>query len=94
METTPDNEAPRLRHLVRTFNLETAVGRARVARDAVRWQDATTRRAHAREEEQRDPRAAARLSRVRSALTQLLRVVGGRDLSVHGASSSVTRTLF
>ena len=31
--------------------LETAVGRARVGCDAVRWQGATTLRAHAREEE-------------------------------------------
>ena len=65
------------------FNLETAVGRARVGRDAVRWQGATTRRAHAREEEQRRQRAAARLNRVRSALTQTVRVVVGRDLSIH-----------
>ena len=33
------------------FNLETAVGRVRVGRDAVRWQGATTLRAHARETE-------------------------------------------
>ena len=31
------------------------------------WQDATTLRAHAREEEQRSQRAAARLNRLRSA---------------------------
>ena len=66
-----------------TFNLETAVGRARVGRAAVRWQGATTLRAHAREEEQRRQRAAARLNRVRSALTQTVRVAVGRDLSVH-----------
>ena len=35
------------------FNLETAVGRARVSCGAVGWQGATTLRAHAREEEQR-----------------------------------------
>ena len=34
-----------------SFNLETAVGRARVGRDAARWQGATTLRAHAREAE-------------------------------------------
>ena len=52
--------------------LDSAVGRARVGGDAVRWQGETTRRAHAREEEQRGQRAAALLNRVRSALTQLV----------------------
>ena len=66
--------------------LETAVGRARVGRDAVRWQDVTTLRAHAREAEQRGQRAAARLNRVRSALTQEVRVIVGTNLSVHAAS--------
>ena len=55
--------------LVCGLNLETAVGRVRVGCDAVRWQDATTLRAPAREAEQRRQRAAARLTRVRSALT-------------------------
>jgi hypothetical protein len=54
-----------------------------VGRDAVRWQGATTLRACAREEEQRGQRAAARLNRVRSALTQIVRVVVNIDLSVH-----------
>jgi hypothetical protein len=63
--------------------LETAVGRARVGRDAVRWQGATLLRAHAREEEQRGQRAAARLNRACSALTQVVTVVVSRDLSVH-----------
>ena len=69
------------------LNLETAVGRARVGRDAVRWQDVTTLRAHVREAEQRRQRAAARLNRVRSALTQqMVRVVMGTNLRVHAAS--------
>ena len=70
----------------RWLNLETAVGRARVGRDAVRWQDVTTLRAHAREAEQRGQRAVARLNRVRSALTQEVRVVMATNLSVHAAS--------
>ena len=67
------------------FNLETAVGRARVSCDAVGWQGQAqacpalrlgwTLRAHAREEEQRSQRAAARLNRVRSALTQPVKAV-------------------
>ena len=68
------------------FNLETAVGRARVGRDAVRWQGETTLRAPAREAEQRSQRAAARRNRVRSALTQEVRVVMATNLSVHAAS--------
>ena len=51
------------------MTLETAVGRARVGRDAVRWQ--------------RGQRAVARLNRVRSAFTQEVRVVVGINLSVH-----------
>jgi hypothetical protein len=50
--------------------LETAVGRARMGCDAVGWQGVTTRRAHARKEEQRRQHATALLNRVRSALTQ------------------------
>ena len=57
-----------------------------MGRDAVRWQDVTTLRAPAREAEQRGQRAAARLNRVRSALTQEVRVVVGINLSVHEAS--------
>ena len=63
--------------------LETAVGRARVGCDAVGWQGATTLRAHAREEEQRGQRAAARLNRVRSALTQPVKVVVRRQANIH-----------
>ena len=63
--------------------LETAVGRARVSCDAVGWQDATTLRAYAREEKQRGQRAAARLNRVRSALTQPVKVVVRNKVSIH-----------
>ena len=63
--------------------LETAVGRARVGRDAVRWQGATTLRAHAREEEQRGQRAAARLNRVRSAVTLEVKVVVSCGVNGH-----------
>ena len=51
-----------------------------MGRDAVPWQGATPLRPPAREEELRVQRAAARLNRVRSALTQMLKVVVGRDL--------------
>ncbi|MFM8898846.1 MAG: hypothetical protein ACKOF9_02730 [Burkholderiales bacterium] len=56
------------------FNLNPAVGRARVGCDAVRWQGATTLRARAREKEQRGQRAASLLNRVRSAFTQPVKV--------------------
>ena len=49
----------------------------------MRWQGATTLRAHAREEKQRRQRAAARLDRVRSALTQVVNSVVGTKLNVH-----------
>ena len=64
-------------------NLETAVGRARVGRDAVRWQGATTLRAHAREKEQRHQRAAARPNRVRSAVTLRVKLVVGTKVNIH-----------
>jgi hypothetical protein len=57
-----------------SFNLDPAVGRARVGCDAVRWQGVTTLRARAREEEQRRQRTAARLNRVCSALTPSVKV--------------------
>ena len=63
--------------------LETAVGRARMGCDAVRWQGAATTRAPAREEEQRGQRAAARLNRVRSALTQQVNPVVATKVNVH-----------
>ena len=47
------------------------------------WQGATTLRAHAREEEQRGQRAAARLNRVRSALTQPVQVVVRQKSNIH-----------
>jgi hypothetical protein len=64
------------------INLRTAVGRARVGRDAVRWQGATTLRAHAREEEQRRQRTVARLNRVRSALTRMVMVIVSSERSI------------
>ena len=51
--------------------------------DAVGWQGVTTLRAHAREEEQRSQRAAAQLNRVRSALTQPVKVVVRKKLNIH-----------
>ncbi len=63
--------------------LETAVGRARVGRDGVRWQGATTLRAHAREKEQRRQRAPVRLNRVRSAVTQEVKVVVDTKARIH-----------
>ena len=63
--------------------LDSAVGRARAGCDVVGWQGATTLRAHAREEKQRRQRAAARLDRVRSALTQVVNAVVGTKLNVH-----------
>ena len=54
------------------MNLETAVGRARVGRNGVRWKGATTLWAYAHEEKQRGQRAPGRLNRVRSALTRLV----------------------
>ena len=65
------------------LNLETAVGRARAGCAAVRWQGATTPRARARKEEQRGQRAAARLDRVRSAVTHVVMGDVGAKVSVH-----------
>ena len=72
-------------HKRASLNLETAVGRARVGCDAVRWQGATTLRARAREEEQRGQRAAARLNRVRSAVTPTVTVDVSSEINVHAA---------
>ena len=71
-----------LRHQQRLLNLETAVGRARVGCAAGRGQGATRLRAHAREEEQRGQRGVARLTRARSAVTQLVKVIVGTNVSV------------
>ena len=65
------------------FNLETAVGRARVGGDAVRWQGATTLRAPTRKEEQRRQRDAAPLNRVRSAVTHEVKAGVGRKVCIH-----------
>ncbi len=60
-------------HCVVVFNLETAVGRARVGVWQARWQGVTTPQANACKEEQRRQRACQTLNRVRSALTQQVR---------------------
>ena len=49
--------------------LETAVGRARVGCDGVRWHGEPTLRAPERKEKQRRKQAPARLTRVRLAVT-------------------------
>ena len=51
--------------------------------DAVRWQGVTTLRAHARKEEQRSQRAAARLNRVCSARTKLDLALEAKKVSIH-----------
>ncbi len=66
--------------------LETAVGRARVGGQAVRWQGVTTLRARAREEEQRRQRGACPFNRVRSALTPKVTFIVGAKVNVHAAS--------
>jgi hypothetical protein len=58
-------------------------GRARVGGAAVRWQDVTTLRARAREEEQRSQRAAAPLNRVRSARYKLDLALEAKKVSIH-----------
>ena len=78
----PDFDHRCARRLCR-FNLETAVGRARVGCDAVRWQGATTLRARARKEEQRGQRDAARPTRACSAVTLKVTTVVGAKLSRH-----------
>ena len=65
------------------LNLETAVGRARVGGDAVRWQGATMLRAPARKEEQRRQRDAALLNRVCSGVTREVTAGVGRKVCVH-----------
>ena len=54
-----------------------------MGRDAVRWQEVTTLGLLLDKAEQRGQRAVARLNRVRSALTQEVRVVKDTNLSVH-----------
>ena len=51
--------------------------------DGVRWQGLTTRRAHARKEEQHRQRTPAQLSRVRSAVTQQVKVLVAEFVSIH-----------
>ena len=69
--------------LSRSLNLDPVVEHARVGCDVVRWRGETTLRAHAREEEQRGQRAAAQLNRVCSAFTQVVKVIVGRNISIH-----------
>jgi hypothetical protein len=66
------------------FNLETAVGRARVGRHGVSWEGARTRQADACKDEQRTQRAAGRLNRVCSALTQLVNSFVVNNIGIHG----------
>ena len=70
--------------------LETAVERARAGCDAVRWQGATRRRAHARKEEQPGlkacQRAAAWPDRVCSAVTHAVMFVVVANVSIHQSS--------
>ncbi len=61
------------------FKLEAAVGRTRLGCDGVRWQDETTRRANAREEEQRRQRSS--IGGV--ALSQMVNVVGSKNTRFH-----------
>ena len=65
--------------------LETAVGRARVGCDGVRWQGATTLRAPARKEKQRRKQAPAWLNRARSVITHKVTFPGSTKASVHKA---------
>ncbi|HJV95284.1 MAG TPA: hypothetical protein VJ608_04575 [Albitalea sp.] len=67
-----------------------SVERARMGCAAVRWQGATTLRADAREEEQRSQRAAAQLSRARSAVTAMVTVDVSSNVSVHVNSQAGT----
>jgi hypothetical protein len=64
------------RHAVRLRNDPRLQARVRPARG-------TTLRARAREEEERRQRAASRLNRVCSVLTEAVKVVVGRNMSIH-----------
>ena len=68
--------------------LDSAVGRARVGCDAVRWQGGTTLRAPARKEEQRRQRDAALLNRVRSGVTHEVMAGVGRKVCIHAVFSA------
>jgi hypothetical protein len=65
------------------FILDPAVERARVGRDGMLWQGATTLRAGARKEEQRRQSAPARLNRVCSALLQPVNAIVCSILNIH-----------
>ncbi|MDO8319231.1 hypothetical protein, partial [Rhodoferax sp.] len=63
------------------FNLDSAVGRARVSCHGVHWQGATTQLAPASKEKQRRQGAPGRLNRVRSALTQRVNLIGAKKFN-------------
>ena len=65
------------------FNLDPAVGYARVGCDGVRWQGGTTLRANARQQEQRGQRAPAPFNRVGSAFTPTVTDMRRKNVSVH-----------
>ncbi|MGH8805328.1 MAG: hypothetical protein ACREXN_11325, partial [Polaromonas sp.] len=67
------------------FNLETAVGRARVGRHGVGWVGERRQQADACKDEQRPQTAPGRLNRVRSALTQAVKFFKTSKVSVHAA---------
>ena len=67
------------------FNLETAVGRARVGRCGRVWVGATTQQATTCKAEQRPQTWLRRLNRVRSAVTQKVNAVVAQKVSVHAA---------
>jgi len=67
------------------FNLETAVGRARVGRCGRVWVGATTQQATACKAEQRPQAWPRRLNRVRSAGTQKANAVVTQKVSDHAA---------
>ena len=56
-----------------------------MGRHGVDWEDATTRRAPAREEEQRPQAGPGRLNRARSVPTQQVSRIKARILNVHEA---------
>ena len=66
-----------------SVNLDPAFERARVGCDVAHWQGVTTLRARARKEEQRGQCAAAQLNWVCSALTQVVKVVVSRNISIY-----------
>jgi IS5 family transposase len=70
--------------------LEAVVGRARQCRDRRARQGARTRRAHARKDEQRRMARRARCWRMRSAVTQKVKVIEAENFNIHAISVRVT----